>query len=196
MSALGKRVAANLGDERGKLPRRLGLGVGLHRAMQPAHPPVGVATGRDRELPHAWADLGSRSRASWSSPPVGRRGLATQGEVLDPHARLVVRARLDDDTGSECAARQLPRNAPRRDGLAINLQLPCAVASPRPRPDVVLAGTIDLRLETVPQALTHRASPTCRGVSERCNRRCKAPQVLRVAFLTPGRRPRRPWSAL
>ena len=113
LPALGKRVAANLRNERRKLPRRLDLGVGLHRAMQPAHPPVGVATGRDRELPHARADLGFRSRAPWSSLPVGRRGLATQGEVLDPHARLVVRAGLDDDTGSERAARQLPRNAPR-----------------------------------------------------------------------------------
>ena len=40
----------------------------------PAHPPIGVATGRDPELPHARADLGLRSRAPWSPPPLGRRG--------------------------------------------------------------------------------------------------------------------------
>jgi hypothetical protein len=106
LSAAWERVTANLGDEGRKLPGRLGFGVGLHGAMQPAHPPVGVATGRDRELPHARADLGLRSRAPWSAPPIGRRRLATQGEVLDPHARRVVRAGLDDDTDSERAARQ------------------------------------------------------------------------------------------
>ena len=32
-------------------------------------------------------------------------------------------------------------------------------------------------LETVPQALTQRTPPACRGVSERCNERCNAPHV-------------------
>jgi hypothetical protein len=40
LPVIGKPVPPNVRNQGGKLPRRLDLGVGLHRAMRAAHPPV------------------------------------------------------------------------------------------------------------------------------------------------------------
>jgi hypothetical protein len=53
--------------------------------------------------------------------------LATQGEVLDPHARLVVRAGLDDDTDSERAPRANSRVTRRAETV-----LPSTFSFPAP----------------------------------------------------------------
>jgi hypothetical protein len=176
-----------------KLPRRLGFGVGLHGAMQPAHPPIGVATGRDRELPHARADLGLRSRASWSSPPPGRRG-SPRKERCSTRTHAWSSGQALTTTPAASAPRANSHVTRRAEGLCHRPSASPRRPGPRPRPGVVLARTIDLRLETVPQALTQRTSPTCRGVSERCNGRCKAPQVQGLDSLHLAGGPGRPWS--
>ncbi len=73
LPVLGNRVATSLRNERGKLPRRLGLGVGLHRAMHAAHASVGVAANRNGELPHAWPNLGLRTSAAGRAALSGDR---------------------------------------------------------------------------------------------------------------------------
>jgi hypothetical protein len=160
---LRERSLAYLRDEPGKLASRLRLGVRPHSAMQATNAAVGKAAGGDGELPHARPDfhLGARA-ARRPLPPVDHRGVSTEGEVLDSHARWVVGARVDRDSRGERPPLQFPRDAPSRDGPAVDLELSGPVGRSGAGPPVVLPRAVDLGFEAGPQLLVHRSSPRSR----------------------------------
>ena len=99
--------------------------------------------------------------------------------MLDPNARLRLRARHHLDAWRHLPVSELPSDALRRDDLAVDLQLAGAISLLGTRPQMVLARAIHLGLEPInegglrvpPLASVGALSRTnSREVPERCRR--------------------------